>query len=380
MNFEGVFHGAIALTGSNDTISIFGGMYVNATVPDFVLQYTISTGVFSNASYWNPAIRVVSYSQAPTDPSNAYAFNPLYYLVDNATEFSVWSYDGSIFQKAFNVTIFKVGEAGQQIAAVPGGNIYVYGPESGLWWWDGMVLSHLNATGPEGRMWPALVAYNGDLFLQGGINGTKAYEDFWYYSQSAKTWSQRNNTGIPASYGHTATLSVLKTANIYFTGLSIGTIVNYDINANSSTTIMGTNNLPANSVATINGNRLFVYGGNVGITLSNSLYQIVNEKYCTGIPDCETCVGVTGCTFCKSAVSASAPSCVSGTSTNPFIARTCSNSTAGSSPVISMVEYCPEIFPSWAIALIVIGGVILVGGIVFGIMKLRSGKPGYEPV
>jgi len=199
-----------------------------------------------------------------------------------------------------------------------------------------------------------------------------------------KTWSQRDSTGIPPSWGHTATLSVLKTtnynsANIYFTGLSTGTIVNYDISANSSSIIMGTNNLPSRSVATISGNRMFVYGGIAGITSSNSLYQIVNEKYCTSSPDCETCVSVTGCTFCKTAVSASAPSCVSGTSTNPFILSTCvgTNSTGA---VISMVEYCPEIFPSWAIALIVIGGVILVGGIVFGIMKLRSGKPGYEPV
>jgi hypothetical protein len=303
------------------------------------------------------------------------------------TEYSVWSYDGANFQKAFNVS-FKMNETGQQIAASPGG-VYVYDPASGLWWWDmtnGLVKQNTTGPEPEGRMFPAIVAYNGDLFLQGGINGSKVYEDFWYYSMGAKMWSQRNNTGIPPSWGHTATLSVLKTsnynsANIYFTGLSSRTIVNYDINANSSSTIMSTNNLPPRSVATISGNRMFAYGGLVGVTFSNSLYQIVNEKYCTSSPDCETCVSVTGCTFCKTAVSASAPSCVSGTSANPFILSTCSgtNSTSGTA-VISMVEYCPEIFPSWAIALIVIGGVILVGGIVFGIMKLRSGKPGYEPV
>jgi len=376
-NFEGVYGGAVALTGNNDTISIFGGMLGNGSVPDFVLRYTIG-GAFSNVSYWNPSLSVKSYSQAPPDPSNNYVTNPLYYLVENMTEYSVWSYDGTNFQKAFNIS-FKPGEVGQQIAALPGG-VYVYGAESGLWWWDANGLVHLNVSGPEGRMWPALVAYKGDLFLQGGNSTTKVYEDFWYYSQAAKIWSPRNSTGIPASAGHTATLSVLKTDNIYFTGLSTGAIVNYDINANSSSTIMGPSNLPSRTVATISGNRMFVYGGKVGETTSNSLYQIVNEKYCTGIPDCETCVSMMGCTFCKSAVSASAPSCVSGTSTNPYILRTCSGTNSTTSAVISMVEYCPEIFPSWAIALIVIGGVILVGGIVFGIMKLRSGKPGYEPV
>jgi len=47
---------------------------------------------------------------------------------------------------------------------------------------------------------------------------------------------------------------------------------------------------------------------------------------------------------------------------------------------MKLLEHCPELFPSWAIALIVIGGVVIIGVIVFGIMKLRGTKSGYDPV
>jgi hypothetical protein len=385
MAFEGVYGGAIALTGSsNNTITIFGGQTQNNAVYDVVVQFDTGSYDWKNLTRWDTNKKVLSYSQPPVDGSNGYETNAVYFLTVNEKEeyvVSTWT-DPSAFADVFNVT-FKAGETGQQIAALANGNVYVYGKESGLRFWDGKTLNEANSSnaGPMPRDSPALAAYNGDLYLQGGMMGTEYVSDFWYYSMANKNWSPKNSTGIAPSAGHTATLSFLGSSSyIYFTGLHNSSVVVYDINSNTTMSVKDTTWL-TQSLATITGNRLFIYGGktaNFG-TVSKVLYQLVEETYCSQVGDCETCVGIVGCTFCKNAAAAAFPQCVAGNATNPFITRTCGNSTS-SVPVISMVEYCPEIFPSWAIALIVIGGVILVGGIVFGIMKLRSGKPGYESV
>jgi hypothetical protein len=131
------------------------------------------------------------------------------------------------------------------------------------------------------------------------------------------------------------------------------------------------------AVASLFGTQWFYYGGRTQSQYHYDLWQFVDEKYCTSVMDCEVCVDVYECGWCVNPLSVTAP-CVAGNGTGPIFVKPapiCSSPT-----LLNMVESCPETFPSWAIALIVIGGVILVGGIVFGIMKLRSGKPGYDPV
>jgi len=45
------------------------------------------------------------------------------------------------------------------------------------------------------------------------------------------------------------------------------------------------------------------------------------------------------------------------------------------------IYQCPEDgLQSWAIALIVIGGVVVIGIVVFAIMKLRSQRPEYSTI
>jgi len=386
--FEGVYGGAVALTGAmNNTNTIFGGQTQDNVVYDVVVQFDTGSYSWTNLTRWDTNKRVLSYSQPPVDGSNGYITNPVYYLTMNEKgEYvvSTWNDAASSFTDKFNVT-FPAGETGQQIAALANGNVYVYGKESKLRFWDGKTLMEINATNPApmARDSPALAAYNGDLYMQGGMtDATTFISDFWKYSQTDNKWVPLNSTGISPSAGHKATLSFLPPLSyIYFTGLHNSSIMIYDISSNTTMPVKASTPWLTQTLTTITGNRMFIYGGktaNFG-TVSKNLYQLVQEGYCTSVPDCETCVGVVGCTFCKSAAANALPQCVAGNTTNPFIARTCGNSTS-SVPVISMVEYCPEIFPSWAIALIVIGGVILVGGIVFGIMKLRSGKPGYESV
>jgi len=386
--FKGIYGGAIALTGAtNNTITIFGGRSVVDDVKsyDVVVQFDLGTYSFSNFSYWDPDCRALSYSQPPVDSSNGYVTNPIYFLKWRPIpgEYKVTSWDLSSptsFKDIFNVS---EGDPYTQIAALANGNVYVYGKSSRLRFWNGQNLIQINTTSgfePPPRDAPALAAYRDDLYLQGGMTDTGILlSDFWYYSKAQNEWSHRNSSGIPAATGHRATLSFLGSASyIYFTGLNNSSIVIYNIGSNS-TKPTKVDPILTESLTTISGNRLFIYGGKtISNTISNSLYQLVEEGYCISVGDCESCVNVMGCTFCRNALSASAPSCVAGNSTSPYILRTCANST--SSQVISLVEFCPEIFPSWAIALIVIGGVILVGGIVFGIMKLRSGKSGYESV
>jgi len=300
----------------------------------------------------------------------------------------VSTFSNSAFTDLFNIS-FPPGEIGQRIVALTNGNVYIYGSLSGLRVYDpatNMVKS-INTTQPGGwRDFPALVGYMTGFFVHGGLNNGTATNDFYYYDPVGNEWTPRNSTHIPVSFNHIATLSSypLYSGNmetfIYFTGITDYSIILYDVNANTTsvpTTKMSLDPLDM-PLSTIAGSRLFIYGGmdrNTSMVMSE-LWQFVNERYCTSVSNCDDCVSYSGCIFCASAVASGAPSCVSGNTTHPYITQTC----APASGVISTVETCPEAFPSWAIALIVIGGVILVGGIVFGIMKLRAVKPGYDPV
>jgi len=382
-----MYGGAIALTGSNDTITVFGGK--NQAVVDYVWQYSMTAKTWTNISAWNTSHPVISYSQPVPDATNSYGIYPLYYLWHYANQYYVNKItfpDPST--PLFNLTfpdedLDQTGE-GPKIAALPTGDtVFVYSL-SGLRVFSGGKLEWVNTTGtPPGRLSPAIVTYNNGFLMQGGYVGTNRFTDFWQYTHESKTWISVNYNGtqFPPADRHTATLSNLDHTYVYFTGLPTKDIMIYDATSKILSTFTPSNKTSYTSLhqplTTVSGNRLFIFGGATpGLIPSPHLYQMVTQSYCTSIGDCENCVGVIGCTFCKSALAANLSSCVAGDNSGAYDSSTC----ADPGPQINLVEYCPEIFPSWAIALIVIGGVILVGGIVFGIMKLRSGKPGYDPV
>jgi hypothetical protein len=304
------------------------------------------------------------------------------------SEYDVWTFMNNQFTPAFNVT-FQMGEVGQRIVALTSGSVFIYSTKFGLRSWNAGVLTTVNTTQPGGfREYPAIVGYLNGFFVHGGLMNGTATTDFWYYDADHNVWQSKNSSGIPASYNHTLTLSTFPVQSagntvydlyVYFTGLPLYSIILFDNTANMSTIPMTKYQPTAREwpLTTIAGNLLFIFGGKDrgSPLINNDIWQLVNERFCTSVSNCDDCVGYVGCTFCSSAVSISAPSCVAGNSSHAYIGETC-----GSAVVISQVESCPEAFPSWAIALIVIGGVILVGGIVFGIMKLRAVKPGYDPV
>jgi hypothetical protein len=287
----------------------------------------------------------------------------------------------------FNVTI-PAGETGQRIVALTSGTVYIYSKSKLRSWTPGMAVMDVNTTQPGGfKEYPALVGYLTGFFVHGGSDGMMLSSDLYYYD-GISTWSPKNSTGIPPSANHTATLSAYQTESagnsvtevfVFFTGIPQYPIALFDYMNNVSSVpktkyIVDSLEMPLTTIA---GAQLFIFGGKQNTSvIRDELWQFVNERFCTSVSSCDDCVGYTGCTYCANAVGANAPQCVAGNNTHAYITETC----GVGSMIISSVETCPEAFPSWAIALIVIGGVILVGGIVFGIMKLRAVKPGYDPV
>jgi len=102
----------------------------------------------------------------------------------------------------------------------------------------------------------------------------------------------------------------------------------------------------------------------------NDTWQLVIEKECKPLK-CDVCVKSGGCGWCVDS-----KICLVGNSSLSELGQCGADSTW-----TVMAIQCPEEgFPSWAIALIVIGGVVLIGIIVFAIMKVRSGRPDYNQI
>jgi len=284
---------------------------------------------------------------------------------------------------------------GLSIAANPSGKVYIFGGKSNNVWVvdtsaSPVTLMSLNATNPpEPRKYAALVGYGNGFFLHGGMvgNNSALSAEVWQFSTDAdnkNTWTYVASTTFSAS-GHSAVVSILPGANntIYFAGLTEDFVMAYDITHNVTyrpiTSMMKPDARSYSSIAAA-GNRIFITGGqseSANMTrYYNDGYQLVNEKYCYSQSECDACVSNDGCSWCSSPIASANPyNCVAGNGTRTFISGTCA-----ADNVMKMLEHCPELFPSWAIALIVIGGVVIIGVIVFGIMKLRGTKSGYDPV
>jgi hypothetical protein len=267
---------------------------------------------------------------------------------------------------------------GLRIAATNTGNVYIYGTAANELW---QIMTSSNScsnltvsNGPSLRSSPALVGYNNGFFLQGGMNETNnhTFSDLWQFNGGSNPpmWSMVNSNLLMAA-GHTAVISVLPSSNggnpnvtIYFTNfgsMPAGVyLVSFDFMANMTYYHYNdTNPAPINrlgSLSSVIGNTFFYFLGKENDIYYNDYYRFVDEKYCTSVMDCEICVGVYECGWCSGATK---NNCVagnqnkSGSNRLPIMPDTCVN------PILlSQIESCPELFPSWAIALIVIGGVI----------------------
>jgi hypothetical protein len=119
-------------------------------------------------------------------------------------------------------------------------------------------------------------------------------------------------------------------------------------------------------------NRAFIFGGQDDSFLYlNDVVQLVEQLPCLSL-SCEDCTSSDGCGYCGAS-----SLCLAGTD-SPYIPASC-NSTDN---YITDLDSCPQVFPSYGVALLVIGGVVVVGIIIFAIMKVRNEDPkeGYERI
>jgi len=186
---------------------------------------------------------------------------------------------------------------------------------------------------PNGRAWPATFIQVDTLYVYGGLTNSGPAKDAYTYDLKAMKWTVLGNVtnAPPARYG--ASIVALQ-------------------------------------------NRAVLFGGTSGNTYYDDTWQFVVESSCLG-KACEDCTkdGTTGCGWCSGNPNDSFK-CVAGDSGSSFVAASCQSG----GMYTNDIDQCPEAFPSYAIALIVIGGVVLVGIIIFAIMKVRSNKNDYQEI
>jgi len=215
----------------------------------------------------------------------------------------------------------------------PGDDIYRFSITDGRW--DNGPIAPTNGK-PPARAFHSAFLSNGEMYIFGGEAVNGPLSDVWAYNISGNTWRQVMMPNAPTSRSRVASASVM--------------------------------------------NRFFIYGGQGSSTTLasesyNDLWQLVVQRDCFN-KNCMTCVATTnaGCGWCPD--NTANYQCIAGSGSSPYVPGTCQKIENFSTDT----NDCPETgFPSWAIALIVIGGVVLIGIIVFAIMKFRE-KNEYQEI
>jgi len=177
---------------------------------------------------------------------------------------------------------------------------------------------------------------NPQMIIFGGLGSNlKLLNDLWYYDLVMMTWSKPKVSGPPPEPRKD----------------------------------------PAGIFAA--GRYLFFGGASASGNDLNDLWGYVHQVDCLAIQTCSGCTGTEGCGWCWD--NAKGQRCVSGFRDQLYVSGSCIGAPASGAFSTDSVM-CPTTgFPSWAIALIVIGGVVILGIVVFAIMKMR--KPSeYEEI
>jgi len=248
----------------------------------------------------------------------------------------------------------------------------------------------LNTTGaPSGRIGANALLYVDNvgksyIVVFGGGCDTEEFNDVYRLDLTTNIWAKDTATGtIPARSYASAFIqmdTLFVSGGISKSGTVFGDAWTYNLVGDTKTWTMvnTTSSLPSPryqaSVIDLQ-NRGAIIGGQSHFddVLGDVVQQVV-EKAC--LPNgCEQCTNTIGCGYCSQN-----NKCIAGTMDIPFVFSSCNVS----SNYITDLDSCPQIFPSYGIALLVIGGVVLVGIIIFAIMKVRGGvdsdKEGYERI
>jgi hypothetical protein len=325
-------------------------------------------------------------SQAPSSPTT----HPLYIYGGNNAEFN--QYKGGVLTNLSSplaaMPLSSVGCAATPVdnfivfGGMKGPNcsneVFLYNPTSR---WN-VVNTNSSASAPQARYGSAVVSIMNGFIVIGGACQNTIYNDIWTF-----TFTNNNNTtgiwkletvNVGGVFYASAVPSVNNSVVIFggktslATNASTNAVYLYYPSTQQVSSLM--TNLPSpRSQASLlsNGNRVFVYGGIENNTYSD-IWQLVSQKYCL-VLGCNDCVSTVGCGWCSS--NTGGLNCVAGNATATYVNGTCTENTS----YASSTSQCPNEFPSWAIALIVIGGVVFIGIIVFAIMKFKN-KSDYHPV
>eukprot|EP01126_Amoeba_proteus_P036711 TRINITY_DN3747_c0_g1_i2.p1 TRINITY_DN3747_c0_g1~~TRINITY_DN3747_c0_g1_i2.p1 ORF type:complete len:178 (-),score=32.38 TRINITY_DN3747_c0_g1_i2:104-637(-) len=117
------------------------------------------------------------------------------------------------------------------------------------------------------------------------------------------------------------------------------------------------------------GGRFIVFGGNSAHNMAtNELWQFVMNKDCQWKTTCQDCSLVIGCGWCEGN---DVPyKCVAGVASAPYSYSSC-NLKEG--PFIVEFTQCPlDHFPGWIVALVVIGCIMVLGLVMYFLLKHRK--------
>jgi len=233
-------------------------------------------------------------------------------------------------------------------------------------------------TVPMGRAGSSALLYGNSIVVFGGMCGTDYFPgDVYRLDLTTNVWSKDNTTNAPSGRAYASVFINLDTLFVYGGQTTAGAekdaytydLVNKVWAPLNTTSVHPEARYATSTVGLVN--RAFVFGGRNENLFFDEAYQLVAENVCL-TRGCEDCTGTNGCGWCSTSAK-----CVAG-DTGAYVGSTCN----ASSTFITDLDSCPQVFPSYGIALLVIGGVVVVGIIIFAIMKVRGGddRDGYEKI
>jgi len=224
------------------------------------------------------------------------------------------------------------------------------------------------------------------LWQVGGSCGPESLGSTVYrLNLATSTWSTdilNNNSRVKGPNVSDASVFVID-SGLYVIGGSPtagdASVYMYDLDNNNWTTITTVDSSLAGrakaGLVTTTYRSLIVGGETDGGTYLSDTSQFVLENKCLGYKTCEDCSTQPangGCGWCNS--NNDGYRCLAGGINAPYVISSCN----ATSSYVSDIDFCPQAFPSYAIALLVIGGVVVIGVIIFAIMKVRSGEKQQE--
>jgi N-acetylneuraminic acid mutarotase len=249
--------------------------------------------------------------------------------------------------------------------------VYAAGPKT----WAAVATT---GAAPAGRVGSSAILYGNSLVVFGGMCGTEYFPgDVYRLDLTSNVWTKDNATNAPSGRAYASAFINLDTLFVYGGQTTAGAekdaytydLVNKVWAPLNTTSIHPDARYATSTVGLVN--RAFVFGGKNLNMYFDEAYQLVAENVCL-TRGCEDCTGTSGCGWCSTSAK-----CIAG-DTAAYVVSTCNVS----SPFITDLDSCPQVFPSYGIALLVIGGVVVVGIIIFAIMKVRGGddRDGYEKI